>query len=125
MTELPLALIIEDNPAQSEIFTKAVQMAGFEVEAILDGQVALERLAVTIPQIVVLDLHLPHVSGDKILAQIQRDKRLSKTRIILATADPRMADPLREYSDLVLIKPVSFGQLKSLAERLHPTTDGT
>ena len=124
MTELPLALIIEDNPAQSEIFSKAMQMAGYEVEAIQNGQDALDRLAVIIPQVVVLDLNLPHVSGDKILARIRRDTRFSETRVILATADPRKAIPLRNDSNLVLIKPVSFSQLKNLAERLLHTHKG-
>jgi two-component system cell cycle response regulator DivK len=124
MTEPPLALIIEDNPAQSEIFSKAMQLAGYEVEAIQNGQDALDRLAVIIPQVVVLDLNLPHVSGDKILARIRRDTRLSETRVILATADPRKAIPLRNDSNLVLIKPVSFSQLKNLAERLLHTNDG-
>lgn len=124
MTEIPFAMIIEDNPEQSEIFTKALQLAGFEVEAILDGQAAMDRLAVTIPQVVVLDLHLPHVSGDKILTQIRSDERLSMTRVILATANPHMADSLRDDSDLVLIKPISFTQLKSLAERLRPVNNG-
>ncbi len=121
----PLALIIEDDRKQATIFDQALQMAEFETEIIRDGKAALERLAVTVPVLVVLDLHLPYVSGDDVLRQIRADERLAKTRVILATADPRMAEPLQEESDLVLLKPISFSQLRDLATRLRPpdTTD--
>ena len=115
-----LALIIEDDRKQATIFDQALQMAEFETEIIRDGQAALERLAVTVPALVVLDLHLPYVSGDDILRQIRADERLAKTRVILATADPLMVRTLQEESDLVLLKPISFNQLRDLATRLRP-----
>jgi CheY-like chemotaxis protein len=121
MTENPLALIIEDDPEQIEIFSQALLLANYEVEFCADGKDALDHLNQTFPFLVVLDLNLPHVTGDKILTQIRNDPRLVKTRVILATANPRQAEELRDQSDLVLIKPISFTQLKSLAERLHPS----
>lgn len=121
MTENPLALIIEDDPEQIEIFSQALHLANFEVVTCSDGKEALDQLNQTIPFLVVLDLNLPHVTGDKILSQIRNDQRLAKIRVILATANPRHAEELRDQSDLVLIKPISFNQLKLLAERLHPS----
>ena len=44
---------------------------------------------------------------------------MSKTRIILTTADERQAETLREEEDIVLLKPVSPSQLKELALRLR------
>jgi len=125
LSNKPLALIIEDDRKQATIFDQALRMAEFETEIIRDGKAALERLAVTVPALVVLDLHLPYVSGDDILRQIRADERLAKTRVILATADPRMAEHLQEESDLALLKPISFGQLRDLAARFRPpdTTD--
>jgi hypothetical protein len=38
--------------------------------------------------------------------------------VIIATADPRMAEVLQEEADLVLLKPIGFGQLRDLASRL-------
>ncbi|MEA3341411.1 MAG: response regulator, partial [Chloroflexota bacterium] len=116
----PLALIIEDDRKQATIFDQALRMAGFETEIIQDGRAALERLATIVPALVVLDLHLPYVSGDDILHQIRADERLAETRVILATADPLMAEPLGQESDLVLLKPISFGQLRDMATRLRP-----
>jgi len=114
------ALIIEDEQKLANIFAEALRMAEFETEIVRDGDTALTRLAETNPSLVVLDLHLPHVSGREILQQIRTDERLAQTRVMLATADPLMADTLRDDADLVLIKPISFGQLRDLATRLRP-----
>jgi CheY-like chemotaxis protein len=110
----PFALIIEDDEDLAMIFSGALQEVGFETEIISDGQEAVDQLANIIPAVVVLDLHLPNVPGKDILRQIRADKRLSKTRIILATADTLIASELRAEVDLVLIKPISFDQLSIL-----------
>ena len=115
---IPYALIIEDDEDLATIFNEALEMAGCKTEVIQDGLVALERLAVTVPDLVVLDLHLPHIPGKKILKEIRADPRLAKTQVILATVDARLADSLRKQAQLVLVKPVSFIQLRSLAKRL-------
>ena len=115
-----LALVIEDNTDLAIIFTEALQVAGFETETILDGSKAAERLAAVTPEVVVLDLHLPNVSGREILKQIQTDARLAGTHVILATADARLADMMENEADLVLVKPVSFSQLRDLVKRLKP-----
>ena len=121
MNENPLALVIEDDPQQSEIFTQALKMAGYSVESILDGQKALNRLGLITPSVVLLDLNLPKVSGDQILAYIRQDERLASVRVIIATANPRMADQMQDDSDFMLIKPISFTQLRDLAERIRQT----
>ena len=115
----PLALVIEDDQKLADIFAQALIVAGFETEIIGDGQAALERLAISIPALVVLDLQLPSVSGDKILQRIRADERLARTRVLLATADDRLAERLRKDSDMVLLKPISFSQLRDLAARLR------
>jgi two-component system KDP operon response regulator KdpE len=120
----PLALIIEDEADLAEIFSQALRAAGFGTEIARDGRQALERLASITPDVVVLDLHLPHVDGDDLLHQIRGDSRLADTRVIIASADPLMAEVLDGLADLVLIKPVSFGQLRDLSQRLKLTIGG-
>jgi CheY-like chemotaxis protein len=112
------ALIIEDNRELAIIFSQALQAAGFATGIIQDGDQALARLAITTPDVVVLDLHMPRVSGVEILRRIRADARLAGTRVIVATADMRATDMLQDQADLVLIKPVSFTQLRDLAGRL-------
>ncbi|MBN1815445.1 MAG: response regulator [Anaerolineae bacterium] len=113
-----LALIIEDHEDSSVIFANALQEAGFECEIIRTGDKALTWLAETAPAVVILDLELPGVSGTEILRQIRADARLAKTHVIIATAFPDLAVGLEEKADLVLIKPVSYSQLRDLAKRI-------
>jgi two-component system phosphate regulon response regulator PhoB len=113
-----LALVIEDDLDLSEIFTKALQSAGFEVETILDGKNAEERLKEVVPNVIVLDMHLPHVDGATLLKQIHSDKRLSGVRIIIATADAVQAEFYRGLATIVMVKPISFSQLRDISARL-------
>lgn len=118
MSTLGLALVIEDDFDASAIFAKALRVVGFETEIIASGDKALERLAAVVPQMIVLDLHLPEVVGTDILRHIRADERLAETRVIVATADPRTADALQDDADLVLIKPTTFSQVRDFAKRL-------
>jgi DNA-binding response OmpR family regulator len=112
------ALVIEDDMDLSEIFTKALQSAGFEVETIYDGKIAEERLKEVVPNVIVLDMHLPHVDGATLLKQIHADERLSGVRIIIATADNVQAEFYRSMATIVMVKPISFSQLRDISARL-------
>jgi len=121
-----LAFIVEDHPDLSEIFAEALAEAGYTAEVIARGDQALARLAEAAPEIVVLDLHLPGVGGDKILHYIRTDPRLARTRVVIASADDALAQTLEADADLTLLKPVGFIQLRDLARRLleeHPHDD--
>ncbi len=114
----PLVLIVEDDEKMADVFSLALQAAEFETETVQDGAAALAWLAKSVPDVVVLDLHLPYVAGPDVLRRIRADTRLSKTKVILVTADDRLADILREQADLVLLKPVSPEHLCLLAKRM-------
>ena len=116
----PTALIIEDDVGQSIVFAEALKAGGFETEIIRDGEIAIQRLSAITPEVIVLDMHLPHVSGMDVLRQIRADDRLAETRVIVATADAAIAQEIREQADLVLVKPISFKQLRDLAVRMGP-----
>jgi two-component system, OmpR family, KDP operon response regulator KdpE len=115
----PLALIIEDNDSVAEICRIALERAQFEVELAQDGRTALERLTTITPALIILDLHLPHVSGNQILHQIRSNDRLAGTRVILTTADLPRAESLQNEVDFVLVKPFGFIKLYELAKELH------
>ncbi len=121
----PLALIIEDDDKLSIIFTEALRQAGFDTQVIHDGAEALTKLQTCQPAVVILDLHLPHVSGDKILEAIRHTESLAQTRVIITTADATLAEALRQPSDLVLIKPISFLQLRDFAKQMRATITET
>jgi len=115
-----LALIIEDDEDLSEIFGSALSAAGYAVEKIRDGRAAQERIRQSLPAVIILDMHLPYVAGNSLLDQIRKDERLAKTRVVVTTADAQMGENVRSKADLVLIKPITFTQLRDLTARLKP-----
>ncbi len=114
----PFVLIIEDERDIAALFRHVVDMLGYRTEIALTGEIAMERLAHSQPDIVVLDLNLPGVSGTEILKNIREDKRLDQTKIIVATAHAYIADSLPVEPDLILLKPVSIAQLSVFIRRL-------
>ncbi len=114
----PLALVIEDDRDLSQIFSQALRSAGFAVETVNTATDAITWLSTSTPQVITLDLHLQQTRGDEILNHIRAEPRLAETNVILTTADAALADELREQADYVLIKPISFTQLRDLSARL-------
>ncbi|OGO76135.1 MAG: hypothetical protein A3K45_07875 [Chloroflexi bacterium RIFOXYC12_FULL_59_14] len=115
-----LALIVEDDEDLNEVFRQALAAAGFATESVYDGRTALEFLEKIAPSIVILDLHLPFVSGETILKKIHSTPSLENVRVVITTADAAAAEFLRDQADLVLVKPISYIQLRDLTKRLNP-----
>jgi DNA-binding response OmpR family regulator len=113
----PTGLIVEDDHDLSSIFTQALKTAGYKTEVCKSGPEALDKLALMTPHLVVLDLHLPGISGVEVLRQINADQRFAGMRVVITTADVQLAETLRDAADLILLKPVSYRQLADLASR--------
>ncbi len=113
-----LAFVIKDDQDLSTIFADALEAVGYQVEQIRDGLRAQQRLREDVPYLVLLDLHLPHISGADLLTEIKADERFNNTSVILTTADARMAEAYEPLADFVMVKPISFVQLRDLSARL-------
>jgi CheY-like chemotaxis protein len=115
-----LAVVIEDDQDLALIFAEALRGVGFEVEILPDGNAAQERLQNgAIPYLILLDMHIPHISGADLLTHtIRKDKRLAQSIVIITTADARMGEAYTDQADFVMIKPISFIQLRDLTSRL-------
>jgi len=114
------AFIIEDDEDLSTIFADALETVGYQVEQIKDGLVAQQRLKEEVPFMILLDLHLPHISGADLLKEIKADERFKDTYVMLTTADARQAEAYEPIADFVMVKPISFVQLRDLTARLKP-----
>ena len=115
----PFALIIEDERDVAALFRHVIDLSGYRTEVALHGQVAVERLSNSQPDIVILDLNLPGVSGIEILEMIHKDERFRHTRVIVITAHAHIAAGLPIQPDLVLLKPISIEQLTTLIDRFN------
>jgi len=97
-----------------------VERSGYDVITASNGRECIEKAQSENPDLIVLDLHIPNISGDVVLKHARADERLKDTRVFLATADANMASQLRDQAELVLLKPIGFSQLRDLAERFRP-----
>lgn len=115
------ALIIEDNLEIADIYAITIEFSGYDVEIIPDGRVALTRLEAITPDLIILDMNLPGVSGHYIYKHLRSDARFDQTRIIISTANSLVAGMLGQEldpSDYILLKPVGPNDLAALVESL-------
>lgn len=119
--EKPLALIVEDDRDIVALFRHVLDLAGYRTEIVLHGKVAAEYLAQSTPDIVLLDLGLPGLSGGEILAMMHADERLKKVPVVVITAHAHLVETLPVAPQLVLIKPVNIEQMSNLIQRICPT----
>jgi len=99
MVKKGLVLLIEDEEDLQNLYGMVVSRAGYEVESILDGKDALERLdRDPVPAIILLDMHLPSVAGDKILKAMRANKKWTNIPIYILTADVQIAQKYRDIS---------------------------
>lgn len=120
--EKPTALVIEDERDIAALFRHVLDVAGYRTEIAMNGRDAVKRLDSMRPDIVLLDLNLPGVSGVKILEKMRADQNLMAVPVVVITAHSEVADSLPVEPDLVLLKPVNLDQLSNLIQRLRATS---
>ena len=76
-------LIIDDDELVAKTYQQKLKSAGYEVHVAPDGTAGLARLKELAPDLVVLDLMLPGISGFEVLALIRKDSRYSKVPVLL------------------------------------------
>jgi DNA-binding response OmpR family regulator len=106
-------LVVEDEPSISEVLTLYLERAGFRVLVARDGRRAMELLRQQLPDLVVLDLMLPHVDGFTITRWLRAQ---GETPIIMLTARREEADRvggLDMGADDYIVKPFSPQELVS------------
>lgn len=119
--ELPLAIVVEDEKTLAEALSLTLSQLGYLVETIHDGREALKQLQFVAPDLLLLDLNLPFVTGDQILDSIYGLPAYKNTRIFIASADTGLAKQYADRVDQVIEKPFHFKQMQALAARYFPT----
>jgi CheY-like chemotaxis protein len=79
-------LVADDDPDAREMYGTYLRRVGMQVETAADGDEALRMAAAFAPDVIVMDLAMPFVTGDEAASQIRADARLSEARIIGLTA---------------------------------------
>jgi len=82
-------LVAEDSDTERAICVNGLRDAGLEVHEATDGRYALDLTRIIHPDVLVLDLGLPRVSGLEVLRKLRADRKVSHTPVIVLTADGR------------------------------------
>lgn len=107
-------LIVDDDRPVREALRRALSLADYEVEAVADGESALERLFASTPDAVVLDIGLPAIDGLEVCRRVRRAG--NRVPILLLTARDAVADRIDGLdvgADDYLVKPFDVGELKA------------
>ena len=108
MVQRPRVLLVEDDRATRELFHAALREARFSVGSVADGLAALQAIAEKRPEVIVLDLHLPRVSGLDVYHEIVSHPGNDQIPIIIVTGTAGPV-PLNVYR--TLRKPITPEQL--------------
>lgn len=91
-------LIVDDNPTNLSLLFDALQEAGYRVIVAQDGVSALERLNHTRPDIILLDIMMPHMDGFETLRQIKARPGYDQIPVIFMTAVDEATDEVKGLS---------------------------
>jgi phosphate regulon transcriptional regulator PhoB len=123
-------LIIEDDRDIVELVRYNLANEGFQVSSAHDGSTGLSTLKKTPPDLLLLDLMLPKLSGLEICREIRRDDSLNRLPILMLTARGEEADRvvgLEMGADDYVTKPFSprelLARVKALLRRAEPPAD--
>lgn len=126
-------LLVEDNPSDEELTLLALRGSNIanRVVVVRDGAAALDYLFGTgefserdvsdVPQLILLDLNLPKLSGLDVLREIRADERTSLIPTVILTSSKEEQDLLAGYqlhANSYIVKPVDFDQFAEAVKHL-------
>ena len=112
-----LAFVVEDDEQIARFVAIVLRDVGFEVRVVDNGRAALDEIDAQPPDIIVLDLNLPQISGVEVLRHIRATAAIADIPVIVVSANPHMVAEVDDLADLVLLKPVSYDQLRGMVQR--------
>lgn len=112
-------LIVEDNYDLQTMFARGFIRANYEVMVASSGAGALMILKDQRPDLIILDMNMPDISGLEVLRFVRESAELKTTKVIMVTGN-EMAPTMPETAaaDLLLMKPISPSELVRIAQRL-------
>lgn len=122
-------LIADDNAANRELLEAYLAAVDCEIELAVDGQDTLDKVASFEPDLILLDVMMPKLSGFEVCEQIKRDAQTAKIMILMVTALNELGDierAVKAGTDDFLSKPINKVELLKRVEnmlRLKDTTD--
>ncbi len=114
-------LIVDDNPSVIELLQSQLKPYPYIIDSAVDGEEALHKIQKEPPDLILLDLMMPRVSGFEIIKRIRNDKETRFIPIIVITALSEQQDKLRAIelgADDFLVKPINKLELMTRIKSL-------
>jgi len=121
-------LLVEDNPGDVGLIREAFYGCKLcnDLQVAKDGQEALDMLRAAsdseLPDIVLLDLNLPRVTGQEVLAEMRKDDRLKRICTVVLTSSQAERDIVKSYelgANAYVCKPIRLEEIRDMVSRLE------
>jgi DNA-binding response OmpR family regulator len=120
MHQAPRVLVAEDSPTQRALVVDVLRDEGLDVHEADDGRLALNLCRIIRPDLMILDLDLPSLDGNEVLAKIRNDHKSYAMPVLVLTADDRdqaVSRALDAGATDFLSKPASRAELVTRVRR--------
>jgi CheY-like chemotaxis protein len=118
----PRVLIVDDDLATADTFSRTLRLEGYEVWAGLSAEEGLSLAQMHQPNVIVLDLRMPLTSGLQLLRAIRAIPGLASTPVAIVTGDygleDEMRDEIKALGAELRFKPIWIEELVTLAREL-------
>ena len=114
-------MIIEDEPDAAEMFGEMMRVNGFRVVKMFSSAPAIPLLSQDKPDLVILDIMMPDISGLEVLRHMRSEPELAAIPVIIVSAKSMPSDikiGLEAGASMYLTKPVGFLDLKQAVEKV-------
>ncbi len=85
MNERITVLLIEDDPMLTELYQTKLEMDGYDVHVVTDGEAGISTAQRVVPQLILLDIMLPKLNGFEVLKSLKQDPNTASIPVIVVT----------------------------------------
>jgi CheY-like chemotaxis protein len=120
---IPTVMLAESDEDERYLMRSLLELKGFEVLEARDGQQAVDIAERRLPDLLIVQLKLPIVSGFTVIRRIRKHGELCNVPIIAVSLNNPTSNhhlALAAGSDAHLEKPIEFDQLEALLDKLVP-----
>ncbi len=114
-TSQKVVMVVDDEQDTAEMMAEMARLSGCQPILITGGNAAIQMITREKPDVVVLDVMMPDISGLDVLRFMRRDPRLQSIPVILISARDRIEDVqagMEAGASVYLIKPVAFSDFQ-------------
>ncbi|HUT75164.1 MAG TPA: response regulator [Armatimonadota bacterium] len=121
-------LAVDDERHIVRLVQVNLERAGFQVISAFDGKEALKKVESENPDLIVLDVMMPHMDGFEVLKHLKSDEKTKDIPVVMLTAKAQDADVFRGWAsgvDCYLTKPFNPIELLTFVKRIFESYDET